>query len=159
VIYKCQRILKLKCINNDDSKQKQRIFRNILKRKVHSMPGTARQTSDKEQSAKDYLDSVYKKVAARDPHETEFLQATKMLFDSLLPVFVKNSTYMEHNILESLIEPERIITFREQWIDDEEMPQVIRGNRVQDISTIGYTISGYRYHLQVTLNYMHISAI
>src|SRR5690625_3246785 len=123
------------------------------------MPGTARQTSDKEQSAKDYLDSVYKKVAARDPHETEFLQATKMLFDSLLPVFVKNSTYMEHNILERLIEPERIITFRVPWIDDEGKPQVNRGYRVQFNSAIGPYKGGLRFHPTVNLSVMKFLAL
>src|SRR5699024_692317 len=101
------------------------------------MPGTARQTSDKEQSAKDYFDSVIKNVAVRYPHETEFLQVNKMLFDSLLAVFVKNSTYVEHNILERVIEPGRIITVRVPWIDDEGKPQVNRGYRVQFNSAIG----------------------
>src|SRR5699024_8528906 len=108
------------------------------------MPVTDRQTSDKQQQAKDYLDSIYKKVAARVPHETEFLQATKMLFDSLLPVFVKNSTYMEHNILDRLIEPERIITFRVPWIDDEGNPQVNRSYSVQFNSSIGRCKVGLR---------------
>src|SRR5699024_5158087 len=101
------------------------------------MPGTARQTSDKEQSAKDYLDSVYKKVAARDPHETEFLQATKMLFDSLLLVFAKNSTYMEHNIPDRSSEPKRIIALRVPRIHDEGTPRVNRGHRVHFNSAIG----------------------
>jgi len=123
------------------------------------MPSTAKQTSEKEQSAKDYMDGVYQKVAARDPHETEFLQATKMLFDSLLPVFVKNSTYMEHNILERLIEPERIITFRVPWIDDEGKPQVNRGYRVQFNSAIGPYKGGLRFHPTVNLSVMKFLAL
>src|SRR5690625_4457835 len=90
-----------------------------------------------EQEAIDYINQVFGKVKQRDPHETEFLQATKMLFDSLIPVFVKNRTYIEHNILERIIEPERIITFRVPWIDDEGKAQVNRGYRVQYNSALG----------------------
>src|SRR5690606_19350653 len=90
-----------------------------------------------EQEAIDYINSVYEKVKQRDPHETEFLQATKILFDSLIPVFVKNRTYIEHNILERIIEPERVISFRVPWVDDEGNVQVNRGYRVQFNSALG----------------------
>src|SRR5699024_11535657 len=73
----------------------------------------------------------YLKLEERDPHETELLQAAEMLLDSLIPVFVKNNTYMEHNIIERLMEPERIITFRVPWEDDKGAVQVNRGFRVQ----------------------------
>src|SRR5699024_10797700 len=105
------------------------------------------------------MNEAYRKLEERDPHETEFLQATKMLFDSLLPVFVKNSTYMEHNILERLIEPERIITFRVPWIDDEGKPQVNRGYRVQFNSAIGPFKGGIRFHPSVNLSVMKFLAI
>ncbi|HLS24144.1 MAG TPA: NADP-specific glutamate dehydrogenase [Pseudogracilibacillus sp.] len=107
-----------------------------------------------EQEAIDYINQVFGKVKQRDPHETEFLQATKMLFDSLIPVFVKNRTYIEHNILERIIEPERIITFRVPWIDDEGKAQVNRGYRVQYNSALGPYKGGIRFHPTVNLSVM-----
>src|SRR5699024_9986992 len=74
-------------------------------------------------------------------------------------VFVKNSTYMEHNILERLIEPERIITFRVPWIDDEGKPQVNRGYRVQFNSAIGPYKGGLRFHPTVNLSVMKFLAL
>src|SRR5699024_8290930 len=107
-----------------------------------------------EQEAIDYINKVYEKVEQRDPHETEFLQATKILFDSLLPVFVKNRTYLEHNILDRIIEPERIIQFRVPWIDDAGKAQVNRGYRVQFNSALGPYKGGIRFHPSVNLSVM-----
>ncbi len=115
---------------------------------------TNKHTELHEQEAIDYINHVYEKVKQRDPHETEFLQATKMLFDSLIPVFVKNRTYIEHNILERIIEPERIITFRVPWTDDEGRPQVNRGYRVQYNSALGPYKGGIRFHPTVNLSVM-----
>lgn len=109
---------------------------------------------DVDQEVEAYINDVYKKVEARDPHETEFLQATKMLFDSLMPAFVKNRTYIEHNILERIIEPERIITFRVPWIDDEGKARVNRGYRVQFNSALGPYKGGIRFHPSVNLSVM-----
>src|SRR5699024_1020775 len=82
-----------------------------------------------------------------------------MLFDSLLPVFVKYSTYMEHNILERLIELERSIKLRVPWIDDERKPQVNRSYRVQFNSAIGPYKGGLRYHPTVNLSVMKFLAL
>lgn len=107
-----------------------------------------------EQAVLDYMNRIYQKLEERDPHETEFLQAAKMLFNSLIPVFVKNSTYMEHNILERIIEPERIIMFRVPWVDDENNMRVNRGYRVQFNSAIGPYKGGIRFHPSVNLSIM-----
>lgn len=112
-----------------------------------------------EQEAIDYINSVYEKVKQRDPHETEFLQATKILFDSLIPVFVKNRTYIEHNILERIIEPERVISFRVPWVDDEGNVQVNRGYRVQFNSALGPYKGGIRFHPTVNLSVMKFLAL
>src|SRR5690625_2703121 len=108
--------------------------------------------SKEEQATVEYMNEIYEKVKARDPHEEEFLQATKMLFDSLIPVFVKNRTYKEHNILERIIEPERVISFRVPWIDDAGKVQVNRGYRVQFNSAIGPYKGGIRFHPSVNLS-------
>lgn len=116
-------------------------------------------TSKEERVAVEYMNEIYKKVEARDPHEIEFLQATKMLFDSLIPVFVKNRTYKEHHILERIIEPERVISFRVPWIDDDGKVQVNRGYRVQFNSAIGPYKGGIRFHPSVNLSVMKFLAL
>ncbi|MEI3608891.1 NADP-specific glutamate dehydrogenase [Pseudogracilibacillus sp. SO10305] len=110
--------------------------------------------SAEEQEVINYMDDLYEKIKARDPHEVEFLQATKMLLNSLVPVFVKNRTYIEKNILEQLIEPERIITFRVPWIDDNGNTHVNRGYRVQFNSALGPYKGGIRFHPSVNLSVM-----
>src|SRR5699024_6850753 len=109
---------------------------------------------DDKQEVIDYINGVYENVKRRDPHESEFLQATKILFDSLMPVFVKNRTYIEHNILERIIEPERTIIFRVPWIDDNGKAQVNRGYRIQFNSTLGPYKGGIRFHPTVNLSVM-----
>src|SRR5690625_4239390 len=98
------------------------------------------------------MNRVYQKLEERDAHETEFLQAAKLLFQSLIPVFVKNNTYIEYNILERIIEPERTITFRVPWVDDENNMRVNRGFRVQYNSAIGPYKGGIRFHPSVNLS-------
>lgn len=112
-----------------------------------------------EQEVVEYMNRIYKKIEQRDPHEKEFLQATKMLFHSLIPVFVKNRTYIEHNILERIIEPERVIQFRVPWVDDEGKVQVNRGYRVQFNSAIGPYKGGIRFHPTVNLSVMKFLAL
>src|SRR5690625_2517474 len=99
-----------------------------------------------ESQIREYVDKVFKKVKHKDPHETEFHQAVKILFDSLIPVLVKNPTYIEKGILEQIVEPERLITFRVPWVDDEGKVQVNRGYRVQFNSAIGPYKGGLRFH-------------
>jgi len=123
------------------------------------MLNTKDNASQEEQAAIQYMNDIYEKIKARDPHETEFLQATKMLFDSLIPVFVKNRTYKEHNILERIIEPERVIIFRVPWVDDNGIVQVNRGYRVQFNSAIGPYKGGIRFHPSVNLSVMKFLAL
>jgi len=130
------------------------IYWNKLEKEAYTMLSTEEKVSIQEQEAIDYMNRIYKKIEERDPHEKEFLQAAKMLFDSLIPVFVKNRTYKEHNILERIIEPERVIMFRVPWVDDEGNVQVNRGYRVQYNSAIGPYKGGIRFHPSVNLSVM-----
>ena len=114
---------------------------------------TKENVTKEEQAVIEYMNDIYHKVKERDPHEKEFLQATKILFNSLIPVFVKNRTYMEHNILERIIEPERVIQFRVPWVDDEGRVQVNRGYRV------GPYKGGIRFHPTVNLSVMKFLAL
>ncbi|WP_420819428.1 NADP-specific glutamate dehydrogenase [Paenibacillus thalictri] len=100
-------------------------------------------------SAKDYVHAVYEAVVARNPHETEFHQAVKEILESLIPVISKHPKYMKHGILERMVEPERLITFRVPWVDDQGNVRVNRGFRVQFNSAIGPYKGGLRFHPSV----------
>lgn len=102
--------------------------------------------SEEMKTAQDYVNNVYETVKKRNPNEDEFLQAVKEIFQSLVPVFAKSPKYMEHNILERIVEPERLITFRIPWVDDQGKVQVNRGFRVQFSSAIGPYKGGIRFH-------------
>lgn len=101
------------------------------------------------QAALNYVNGVYATVEKRNPNETEFHQAVKEIFESLVPVFEKNQAYIDHGILERMVEPERIISFRVPWVDDEGTVHVNRGFRVQFNSAIGPYKGGLRFHPSV----------
>ena len=101
------------------------------------------------EEVREYMNKVYEVAQARNAHETEFLQAVKMLFEALVPVFVENPSYMKNGLLERMIEPERLITFQVPWIDDEGVVQVNRGFRVQFNGAIGPYKGGIRFHPSV----------
>lgn len=98
---------------------------------------------------REYVTSVFNKVKTENQYETEFLQAVEEVFNSLIPVFDKYPRYIEENILERLVEPERIISFRIPWMDDKGNVQVNRGYRVQFSSAIGPYKGGLRFHPSV----------
>lgn len=107
------------------------------------------------QYVRDYIDEVYATVVRRNPGEAEFHQAVRMLLNSLTPVFVKDSTYLEKGVLERLVEPERMISFRVPWVDDQGKVQVNRGYRVQFNSAIGPYKGGIRFHPSVNSSIMN----
>ncbi|MHC5252591.1 NADP-specific glutamate dehydrogenase [Listeria kieliensis] len=106
-------------------------------------------SSVKTASAKDYVARIYEKVQARNPGEQEFHQAVKEFLDSIVPALQNEPAYEENGILERLIEPERLITFRVPWMDDSGFVQVNRGFRVQFNSAIGPYKGGLRFHPSV----------
>ncbi|WP_085992948.1 NADP-specific glutamate dehydrogenase [Oceanobacillus senegalensis] len=99
--------------------------------------------------AQDYVKSLYEQVVERNPNEVEFQQAVKEVLDSLIPVLVKNPTYIKQAVVERIIEPERLISFRVPWVDDEGNVKVNRGFRVQFNSAIGPYKGGLRFHPSV----------
>jgi len=103
-------------------------------------------------SAQYYIESVYEKVCSRDPHEKEFHQAVKEILFTLTPVFEKHPRFIELGVLERIVEPERMITFRVPWVDDQGRVQVNRGFRVQYNSAIGPYKGGIRFHPSVNLS-------
>lgn len=101
------------------------------------------------QEARNYVEEVFATVQKRNPNESEFLQAVDEIFHSLTPVFEKHPKYMEQGVLERIVEPERVITFRVPWVDDNGKVQVNRGFRVQFNSAIGPYKGGLRFHPSV----------
>ncbi len=114
--------------------------------------------NDPKKLANDYVHDVYKQLKVRNPDEIEFLQATREIFDSLRPVFMKNPHYIDHGILERITEPDRIITFRVTWEDDQGKVHVNRGYRIQFNSELGPYKGGIRYHPSVNLSIMKFLA-
>ncbi|MFK8793157.1 NADP-specific glutamate dehydrogenase [Planococcus plakortidis] len=104
----------------------------------------------KKQSSSEYIKAMHKKVEERNPGEAEFLQATWEVFDSLQPVFEQHPEYLEQGILERISEPERFISFRITWEDDEGRVHINRGYRVQFNSTLGPYKGGLRFHPSLT---------
>ena len=97
-----------------------------------------------------YTEEVYERVVAQNPGEPEFHQAVKEVLDSLKVVIDKNEEeYRKLSILERLVEPERIISLKVPWIDDNGTVQVNKGYRVQFNSAIGPYKGGLRFHPSV----------
>lgn len=97
-----------------------------------------------------YTEEVYERVVAQNPGEPEFHQAVKEVLDSLKTVIDTNEEeYRRLSILERLVEPERIISFRVPWVDDNGKVQVNKGYRVQFNSAIGPYKGGLRFHPSV----------
>jgi glutamate dehydrogenase (NADP+) len=101
------------------------------------------------EAAKGYVDDVFNMVQLRNPNENELHQAVKEVFDSLIPVLAKHPSYIEHGILERMVEPERVISFQVPWVDDQGKVHVNRGFRVQFNSAIGPYKGGLRFHPSV----------
>ena len=99
----------------------------------------------------EYLKKVFAQVQSRDKNEPEFLHAVEEVLESLESVVEKHPEYEKAGLLERLVEPERIITFRVPWVDDNGKTQVNRGFRVQFNSAIGPYKGGLRFHPSVYL--------
>lgn len=97
----------------------------------------------------EYLEKVYSEVCVRNNGETEFLQAVKEVLESLVPVVERRSDIISEGVIDRLVEPERMITFRVSWVDDNNKVHVNRGFRVQFNSAIGPYKGGLRLHPSV----------
>lgn len=96
-----------------------------------------------------YIESVIATAEKRNPEKPEFIQTVREVFGSLEKVIDEHPEYVEDDILGRMIEPERFITFRVAWVDDEGKTQVNRGFRVQFNSAIGPYKGGLRFHPSV----------
>ena len=87
------------------------------------------------------------------------LQAVTEVMESLWPFIQKNPRYAEHSLLERLVEPERVVSFRVSWVDDHGKVQVNRGYRIQHSMAIGPYTGGLRFHPSVNLSVLKLSLI
>jgi glutamate dehydrogenase (NADP+) len=98
------------------------------------------------------IDAFMTRVKEKNGHEPEFLQAVEEVAEAVIPVIEETQKYKDANILERIVEPERVIMFRVPWLDDEGNSQVNRGYRVEFNSAIGPYKGGLRFHPSVNLS-------
>lgn len=98
------------------------------------------------------IKTILETVKKAHPHEPEFHQAVTEVIESLQDFLEDNTKYTEQALLERIVEPERIITFRVSWTDDAGKVQVNRGYRVQFNSAIGPYKWWLRFHPSVNLS-------
>jgi len=99
-----------------------------------------------------YVDRVLDKLERKNPGEPEFVQAGTELLESIRPMFDNDITYEKAAILERILIPERAITFRVPWVDDEGKVRVNKGFRVQFNSAVGPYKGGIRFHPSVNMS-------
>ena len=104
------------------------------------------------------IDSFLAEVNHRNQNEPEFMQAVTEVAETVIPYIVKNDIYYGQNILLRMVEPERVVSFRVAWIDDQEEIQVNRGYRIEMNSAIGPYKGGLRFHPSVNLSVLKFLA-
>ena len=97
----------------------------------------------------EYIENVIKTVEKRDSAKPEYIQCVKEVFRSLEKVIEAHPEYVEDDLLTRMVEPDRLITFRIAWVDDEGKTRINRGYRVQFNSSIGPYKGGLRFHPSV----------
>lgn len=106
----------------------------------------------------DYIEKIISEVKAKNPAEPEFHQAVEEVLESLEIVLDRHPEYRSAKIIERMVEPERIITFRVPWMDDQGEVHVNRGYRIEMNSAIGPYKGGLRFHPSVTLGILKFLA-
>ena len=97
-------------------------------------------------------------VRQRNGQELEFMQAVEEVAETVIPYIIKNDIYRGNNILLRMCEPERVISFRVCWVDDNGEIQVNRGYRIQMNSAIGPYKGGLRFHPTVNMSILKFLA-
>jgi len=98
-----------------------------------------------------FANTFLNKLAARHPGETAFHRAVADVVDCVSPLVLRNAAFRECKVLERLVEPERLITFRVPWRDDRMRVHVQRAHRVQMNGALGPYKGGLRFHPSVTV--------
>jgi glutamate dehydrogenase (NADP+) len=110
------------------------------------------------ESIKSKIDGFMELVKQRNGHEPEFLQAVQEVAETVIPYIIDNDIYFGKNVLLRMVEPERLISFRVCWVDDDGEIQVNRGYRVQMNSAIGPYKGGLRFHPTVNASILKFLA-
>ena len=97
-------------------------------------------------------------VIARNGHEPEFIQAVQEVAETVIPYIANQDIYNGKNILLRMVEPERLISFRVAWVDDDGEIHVNRGYRIQMNSAIGPYKGGLRFHPTVNASILKFLA-
>lgn len=98
------------------------------------------------------LNAFMESVKVLNGHEPEFLQAVEEVAEAVIPFIEAHPRYQHIQLLERMVEPERVVMFRVPWIDDRGNVQVNRGFRVEFNSAIGPYKGGLRFHPSVNLS-------
>jgi glutamate dehydrogenase (NADP+) len=106
----------------------------------------------------EYVKSLLSEIKSKNPNEPEFHQAVVEGVESLSLVLDRHSEYRSHKILERIVEPERTITFRVPWMDDQGEVHVNRGFRIEMNSAIGPYKGGLRFHPSVNIGILKFLA-
>lgn len=104
------------------------------------------------------IQSFLQTVHQRNLNEPEFMQAVTEVAETVIPYIVQHDIYYGQNILMRMVEPERVVSFRVAWIDDNEEIQVNRGYRIEMNSAIGPYKGGLRFHPSVNLSVLKFLA-
>lgn len=107
---------------------------------------------------KQYVQDTLDIIARRDPDQKQFKNTVSKVLETVVPVLEKHPEYKEQKILERMIEPERIVSFRVPWQDDNGEIHINRGFRVQMNSSVGPYKGGLRFHPSVTLDILKFLA-
>lgn len=98
------------------------------------------------------VNDIMTQLEARHPGESEFHQAVKEVLTSIEEVYNEHPEFERAGIIERIVEPDRVITFRVPWVDDKGKVHVNIGHRVQFNGAIGPYKGGIRFHPSVTLS-------
>ena len=104
------------------------------------------------------IQNFMEEVKTRNGHEPEFLQAVQEVAETVIPYIAKHDIYYGKNILLRMVEPERLISFRVAWVDDNGEIHVNRGYRIQMNSAIGPYKGGLRFHPSVNASILKFLA-
>ena len=104
------------------------------------------------------IEGFISEIAQRNSQEPEFMQAVREVSETVVPYIVSNKIYHGKNLLMRMVEPERVLMFRVNWVDDNGEIRVNRGYRVQMNSAIGPYKGGLRFHPSVNLSILKFLA-
>jgi len=98
------------------------------------------------------VQEIMNSLEAKHPGEKEYLQAVHEVLESVKDLYNENPQYQAAKIIERVVEPDRILTFKVSWLDDKGEVQVNLGYRIQFNGAIGPYKGGLRFHPSVNLS-------